>query len=325
MKLPLSQLVSSPKRWKEVLQIVFEKHRALLILIALVVILAILSPYFFTANNLITIALQTAVVGILAIAQLIVIIARGIDLSVGASMALSAVAAAMMMTAGVPIALCLLAALAVGAAVGYLNGLIITVLRVPPFIATLGTLGIARGTALVITGGLPVSFLPQSISWFGRGTFLGLPVPVIALILVAIIIHLILSYTRFGLYTYAIGDNIEATRLSAINTDKYTRQIYTTAGLLTGFAGILLIGRLGSAQPTAGVGYELNAIAAAVIGGASLMGGIGTVPGAVIGALIMGVLSNGFTLLGISSFYQEIALGAVVILAVYLDFLQRRK
>lgn len=325
MKKLSRQQGSSSNRWKEIVRDVSEKYRALLIMIALVAILAILSPYFLTVNNLITIALQTAVVGILAIAQLIVIISRGIDLSVGASMALAGVVAAMMMKAGIPIAICLLAALMVGAAVGLLNGLIITVMRVPPFIATLGTLGIARGVALVITDGLPVSFLPQAISWFGRGTILGLPVPVITLILMATIIHLILSYTRFGLYTYAIGDNIEATRLSGINTNKYTREIYTVAGLLTGVAGVLLVGRLGSAQPTAGVGYELNAIAAAVIGGASLMGGIGTVPGAVIGALIMGILSNGFTLLGISSFYQQIALGAVVILAVYLDFLQRRR
>lgn len=325
MKRSSKQLASDSDRWKGTLRTASEKYRALLIMIALVAILAILSPFFFTANNLITVALQTAVVGILAIAQLMVIIARGIDLSVGASMALASVIAAMMMTAGVPIAICLLAALVVGAAVGYLNGLIITVMRVPPFIATLGTLGIARGAALVVTDGLPVSFLPQSISWFGRGSILGLPVPVVTLILVAVIVHLILSYTRFGLYTYAIGNNLEATRLSGINTNRYTRRIYTAAGLLTGLAGILLVGRLGSAQPTAGVGYELNAIAAAVIGGASLMGGIGTVSGAVIGALIMGILSNGFTLLGISSFYQEIALGVVVILAVYLDFLQRGK
>lgn len=325
MKRSSKQLASDSDRWKGALRTASEKYRALLIMIALIAILAILSPFFFTANNLITVALQTAVVGILAIAQLMVIIARGIDLSVGASMALASVIAAMMMTAGVPIAICLLTALVVGAAVGYLNGLIITVMRVPPFIATLGTLGIARGVALVVTDGLPVSFLPQSISWFGRGSILGLPVPVVTLILVAIIVHLILSYTRFGLYTYAIGNNLEATRLSGINTNKYTRNIYTAAGLLTGLAGILLVGRLGSAQPTAGVGYELNAIAAAVIGGASLMGGIGTVSGAVIGALIMGILSNGFTLLGISSFYQEIALGVVVILAVYLDFLQRGK
>lgn len=305
--------------------VLFRKYGALIILLILSGILSIATPYFLTTVNLSTVAVQTAVVGVLAIAELMVIITGGIDLSVGAVLALSSVLASMMMKSGVPISISVIAALGIGAILGYINGFIITKMGVPPFIATLGTMGVARGAALVVTNGLPVSFLPQGISWFGVGEVLAVPVPIVVLLLTGAIIHWVLTRTRLGRYTYAIGSNSEATRLSGINIGKYTRVIYMIAGILTAAAGILLVGRLNSAQPTAATGYELNAIAASVIGGASLVGGVGTVLGALVGSFIMSILSNGFTLLGVSAFYQQMAIGAIVILAVYFDLLQRQR
>lgn len=303
----------------------FQKYGAVVILLALGIILSFATPYFLTASNLMTVAVQTAVVGVLTIGELMVIITGGIDLSVGAVLAFSSVVASMMMKTGVPIPVGALVALAIGAVLGYVNGFVVTKMRVPPFIATLGTLGVVRGAALVVTNGLPVSFLPKGISWFGVGEVVGIPVPVLVMFLTGVIFHWILTRTRLGRYTYAIGSNPEATRLSGIDTGKYTRTVYLLCGLLAGLAGVLLVGRLNSAQPTAANGYELNAIAASVIGGASLVGGVGTVLGAVVGAFIMTVLSNGFTLLGVSAFYQQMAIGAIVVLAVYVDLLQRKR
>lgn len=301
-----------------------QKYGPLVILLVLVIILSFASPYFFTAVNFSTVAVQTAVVGVLTIGELMVLIAGGVDLSIGAFLALSSIIASLMMKAGIPIGICVVVALAIGAVLGYINGLIVTVMKVPPFIATLGTYGLARGAALVITNGLPVSFLPKGITWFGVGKIIGIPVGVVVLFLTALIFHWVLSKTKLGRYTYAIGSNAEATRLSGINTGKYTRMVYMLAGVLTGLAGILLVGRLASAQPTAATGYELNAIAASVIGGASMMGGVGTILGALVGGFIMTILNNGFTLLGVSAFYQQMAIGAIVIFAVYFDLLQRR-
>lgn len=303
----------------------FQRYGAVVILLALGLILSFATPHFLTLSNLTTVAVQTAVVGVLTIGELMVIITGGIDLSIGAVLAFSSVAASMMMKGGVPIPVGVLAALAIGAVLGYANGFIVTKMRVPPFIATLGTLGVVRGAALVVTNGLPVSFLPPGISWFGVGQVVGIPVPVLVMFITGLVFHWVLSRTRLGRYTYAIGSNPEATRLSGIDTGKYTRAVYLLCGLLAGLAGVLLVGRLNSAQPTAANGYELNAIAASVIGGASLVGGVGTVLGAVVGGFIMTVLSNGFTLLGVSAFYQQMAIGAIVVLAVYVDLLQRRR
>ncbi len=284
---------------------------------------SIASPYFLTTTNLMNIAIQTSVIGVLTIAQLIVLLTAGIDLSVGAVTAIAGVLAAMMMRS-VPVFVATIGALIIGAVFGYANGLIISKMKVPPFIVTLGMSGMLRGLNLVITNGLPISNLPTSVAWFGRGKVLGIPVPVFFLIIVTLLFQWILSKTRLGRYTYAIGSNEEATRLSGINTAKYVRIIYMLAGLLSGLAGMILIGRLNSAHPTAAQGYEVNAIAASVIGGASLMGGVGTAYGAIVGAFIMTILNNGLTLLGVSAFYQQIAVGAILIVAVCWDYVQRR-
>lgn len=301
----------------------FQKYAAIVMLTVVVLVFSIASPYFLTTTNLMNIAIQTSVIGVLTIAQLIVLLTAGIDLSVGAVTAIAGVLAAMMMRS-VPVFVATIGALIIGAVFGYANGLIISKMKVPPFIVTLGMSGMLRGLNLVITNGLPISNLPTSVAWFGRGKVLGIPVPVFFLIIVTLLFQWILSKTRLGRYTYAIGSNEEATRLSGINTAKYVRIIYMLAGLLSGLAGMILIGRLNSAHPTAAQGYEVNAIAASVIGGASLMGGVGTAYGAIVGAFIMTILNNGLTLLGVSAFYQQIAVGAILIVAVCWDYVQRR-
>lgn len=300
-----------------------KKYGPLFILAGLIVIMAIASPYFLTADNLETVAKQTAVIGVLTIGELLVIITGGIDLTVGAVLAFSMVISALMLKAGVPLVVCILAALAIGAAVGYLNGFIVTKMKLPPFIATLGMTGVLRGAALIITDGLPVSSLPESINWFGNGTVLFISVPILILAVLAIIFQIVLSKTIFGRQIYALGSNTEATRLAGINVGSRTRCIYLLSGMLAAVAGILLMGRRSAAQPTAATGYESNAIAASVIGGASMLGGVGTVWGAIVGAFIMSILTNGFTLLHVNTFFQQSAIGFILIMAVYLDILQR--
>ena len=302
-----------------------EKYGALVILALCMIVLTIISPYFFTGLNLITIAIQTAVIAIIAVGQTLVIITGGIDLSVGANLALGNIIVASMMTSGVSLPICLVTALAFSACFGYVNGWAITKMKVPPFIVTLGTMSVARGVALVITNGTPISRLPEALSWFGRGEIGPLPVPILIFMITAVIFNWMLNHTVMGRRIYAVGSNIEATRLSGINTGKTVRMVYLLSGLLAGLAGIVLMGRLGLAHPTAGMDYNMNSVAAAVIGGTSLTGGVGNIFGTMIGALIMGVLNNGFVLMGLSSFYQEIAIGIVLVMAVYLDLLQQSK
>jgi ribose transport system permease protein len=301
-----------------------EKMYAFLGLILLSIILTILSPHFLTADNLMSIALQTAIIAILALGQTFIIISAGIDLSVGSILALAGVVSAQLIAHGWPVTLGIIGGVLVGGILGLINGFVITKGNLPPFIVTLGMMGVARGLSLVLTNGLPVSGLPDSFTKLGNDSLLFIPIPVIFLILVAIIAHFILSKTIFGRYVYAIGSNEEAAQLSGININWFKFLIYGLCGLLSGLAGVLMSARLISAQPTAGTGYELDAIAAVVIGGASLMGGTGTIIGTIIGAFIMGVLRNGLNLLDVSPFWQEIAIGFVIVLAVYLDQLRRK-
>ncbi|HWO96553.1 MAG TPA: ABC transporter permease [Bacillus sp. (in: firmicutes)] len=303
---------------------VFEKMYALLGLVLLSVTLSILSPYFLTTDNLLSIALQTAIIAILALGQVYVIISGGIDLSVGSILALSGVVSAQLLVAGWPTALAIAAGVLAGALLGFINGLVITKGKLPPFIVTLGMMGVARGLSLVLTDGLPVSGLPETFTKLGNETIFYIPIPVIFLIIVGIIATFILSRTIFGRYVYSIGSNEEAAQLSGINVSFHKLMIYVVCGLLSGLAGVLLTARLVSAQPSAGMGYELDAIAAVVIGGASLIGGVGTVGGTIIGAFIMGVLRNGLNLLNVSPFWQQIAIGVVIVLAVYLDQMRRK-
>ncbi len=303
----------------------FKKYGQLFIMLALIVIMSVINDYFFSAENFITITKQTAVVGVLAIGELMVIITGGIDLAIGSTLAFSSVLAAMLMRSGTPVLLGIFAAIAIGLVVGFCNGHLMTTFKLPPFIATLGMSGILRGSVLVITGGTPVSSLPSEITdFFGKGTFLGLPVSFIILLVLMVFFQLLLSKTVFGRNVFALGGNSEATRLADINVGSRVRVIYMLSGMLAGLAGMLLIGRVNTASPTAATGYESSAIAASVIGGASMLGGVGTVWGAVVGAFIMSTLSNGFTHLRLNDFFQQAATGFILILAVYIDSVQRR-
>lgn len=302
-----------------------ERYGIVLALIALSVVLAFLSPYFLTVSNLLNVLLQASINLVVAVGMTFVITSAGIDLSVGSMVALAGVVMAMLMKndiGGLPVAV--LGALVVGLFVGSFNGLLITRLRLPPFIVTLGTMSIVRGLALIISDGKPVYGLPQSELRIISGYIGPVPIPVIIALLVALLAHFVLRNTTIGEYTVAIGGNEEAARLSGISVHRYKVLIYAISGLMCGLASVILTARLSAAEPIAGVNYELDAIAATVMGGTSLMGGQGTIFGTIIGALLMSVLRNGLNLLNIQSYYQQLAIGVVIILAVTLDVLRKR-
>jgi ribose transport system permease protein len=295
----------------------------LLGLILLCIVAAVLSPVFLTMDNLMNIILQVAVVAILAIGSTFVILTGGIDLSVGSILGLAGVLTALSLRDTNSTILGVCVSLGVGSVLGLANGLLVTYGRVPPFCATLGVMAIGRGLAFVITQGSPISNFSDQFRFFGAGYLGVIPVPVIESIIVALIGGYILGHTPFGRYLYAVGSNDRATRLSGINSQKVKIIAYFISGLLCGLAAILFIGRINSGHPLAGQGYEMDAIAAVVIGGTSLAGGTGSISGSFIGALIMGVIRNGLNLINVDAFWQNVVLGAVIIIAVMLD--QRTK
>ncbi len=297
----------------------------LLGLLVLCAALWIATPHFLTASNLINVVEQSTIIGIIAVGMTFVIITAGIDLSVGSLVALSGIAFGTAVQQGVPIPVAALIGLGTGAACGTVNGLLITLGRLPPFIATLGMMSMARGAALMLSDGRPISGYPGGFRALATGSVLGIPVPVLLMLAIYALAHFTLVRTTLGRYTYAIGGNEEAATLSGVNVRAYKSMVYTISGLLSGVTALLLVARLNSAQPIAGIMYELDAIAAVVIGGASLMGGAGTVIGTLIGALIMAVLRNGLNLLGVPSYIQQVAIGAVIIIAVLVDMALRRR
>lgn len=294
-------------------------------LLVLTLVLWALTPHFLTISNLLNIAEQATIIAIIAVGMTFVIITGGIDLSVGSVLAFAGVVMASVLQRGVPLSLALIVGLGAGLLCGLVNGLLITVGRLPPFIATLGMMSVARGAALMFTEGRPISGFSEGFRSLATGEVLLVPAPVIIMVGVYVIAHLVLRRTKLGRYAYAIGGNEEAALLSGINVRLYKTMIYGIAGLLSGLAAILLTARLNSAQPIAGMSYELDAIAATVIGGTSLLGGEGTVVGTLIGALIMAVLRNGLNLLGVSSFIQQIVIGTVIIVAVLIDMALKRR
>jgi ribose transport system permease protein len=294
-------------------------------LIILSITLWILTPYFLTISNLLNVAEQTATIATIAVGMTFVIITGGIDLSAGSILAFSGVVMASVLHSGAWLPAALAAGLGAGFLCGALNGLFITIGRLPPFIATLGMMSIARGAALMYTQGRPVSGFSDSFRYLASGELLHLRFPLIIVAAVYGAAHIVLTKTKLGRYTYAIGGNEKATILAGVNVRFYKTMVYALAGMLSGLAAIILTARLNSAQPIAGINYELDAIAATVIGGTSLMGGEGAVLGTLIGALIMGVLRNGLNLLGISSFAQQLVIGSVIIIAVLLDMALKRK
>ncbi len=285
----------------------------------------VLSPHFLTVPNLVNIAQQTSINAIIAVGLTFVIITAGIDLSVGSIVAFSGVVLASALEAGLPMSLAIILGLGVGLICGLINGSLIAYGKLPPFIATLGMMSVARGAALMYTQGRPISGFDLNFRSIATGEIMFIPVPVILMILVYLIAHFILRHTKLGRYTYAIGGNEEAALLSGINVTRYKAAVYGICGALSGLAAVILTARLNSAQPIAGMMYELDAIAATVIGGTSLMGGEGRIVGTLIGALIMGVLRNGLNLLGVSSFLQQTIIGAVIIIAVLVDTTIKRR
>lgn len=307
------------------------RYGIFLVLVVLTLALSVLSPalrgeqYFLTTSNVLQVLLQAAINLLIALGMTFVIASGGIDLSVGANVALAGLVAAAAMQGGAGTWTGLLVCLLVGTACGVLNGLLITRLGLQPFIATLGTMGIFRGLALVFSSGRPIyDFDPSFVAVFS-GTLLGVPTQVWVAVLAGLLCWGLLTQTRFGKYTLAIGSREDTARLAGIPVARYKLGIYALAGLLTGGAAALLVARLGSADPTYGTSYELDAIAAAIMGGTSLSGGVATVPGTVVGALIISLVRNGMNILNVPSFWQQFVIGTVIILAVVLDKWRKRQ
>jgi ribose transport system permease protein len=302
-------------------------------LIVLFVVFSLASPNFFTFNNVVGILLSTAVNGVLALGVTFVIISGGIDLSIGTVMTFAAVMTGVLITMWqLPVPVGVLGGLAAGAFCGLINGLLIAKLKIPPFIATLGMLNVAKGLALVTSGLKPIYFNDTpAFNGIAMGSIPGAIVPgfdipnaVLILFGVAIVASLIMTKTILGRYTFALGSNEEATRLSGVSVDAWKIGVYTLCGIFSGLAGVLIASRLNSAQPALGQGYELDAIAAAVIGGTSLSGGEGSIMGTIIGAFIISTLTNGLRILSVPQEWQTVITGGIVILAVYLDIIRRR-
>jgi ribose transport system permease protein len=293
-------------------------------LIALCLTLWVATPHFLTVSNLLNVLEQTAINAIVAVGMTFVIISGGIDLSVGSVLALSGIALGSALQAGAPVPVAIALALVVGLGCGLANGVLITFGRLPPFIATLGMMSVARGAALMLAEGRPISGFDDGFRMLATARVLEMPAPAIIAALIYAVAHFVLGHTVFGRATYAIGGNEEAARLSGVHVRYHKTAIYGVAGLMSAAAAVILTARLNSAQPTAGTMYELDAIAATVIGGTSLLGGEGTIMGALVGALIMGVLRNGLNLLNVSSFFQQVVIGVVIIGAVLVDMSLKR-
>lgn len=302
-------------------QSVLQKIAPFIGLILIIVIITILNPGFLSVSNLMNVLRQVSINALIAFGMTFVILTGGIDLSVGATLALTGAVTAGMMASGMDPIFAMLLGLLLGAVLGAINGIIIAKGKVAPFIATLATMTIYRGLTLVYTDGRPISGLGDSLTFqmLGKGYFLGIPVPVVTMIISFGILYFILKKTTFGRRVYAVGGNEEASILSGINADRIKIYVYSLLGLLAALASLILTSRLNSAQPTAGEMFELDAIAAVVLGGTSLTGGRGWIVGTLIGALIIGVLNNGLNLIGVPSFFQQVVKGAVILLAVLLD------
>ena len=298
------------------------------LVIAILLIGAALSaarPVFLTVPNLVNLVRQISINGILAIGVTFVLLTGGVDLSLGSLVALTGVVAASFAhPQQYPVVVPVLMALGAGAGCGLLNGLVITRGKVAPFIVTLGMMTVARGLALVLSGGRPVSNLSREFTWLGSGDIAGIPVPILILVAVAAAAALFLRNLRPGRYIYAVGGNEQAARASGIRVGAVKVFAYTVCAALAGLAGVVLASRITTGQPNAGVGYELDAIAAAVIGGTSLSGGVGGVGGTLLGALLMGVINNGLDLMNVSSYYQQIVKGLIIVTAVLLDRSQEK-
>ncbi len=322
---------------KEKFKKIMNKYGIFFVLVAMVLLMSMLSPAFLTVRNLLNVVRQISVIGLIAIGVTMIIITRGIDLSSGSLLALSAVIAASLAQRpdwaarmypnlpALPVIVPVVLALAVGAIVGMINGGLVAFTGIPPFIATLGMMTAARGIALLYADGRPISSLTDSYNFIGQGTIAGVPVPILIFAFIGVISYVMLNHTKFGKYLFAIGGNENAAFVSGVNIKKYKVLVYTYGSFLAALSGIVLSSRISSGQPGLGLAYELDAIAAATIGGTSHSGGIGTIGGTIVGALIIGVLNNGLDLLNVSAYWQQIVKGIIIVGAVILDVRKNAK
>lgn len=299
------------------------KYKSIIGLILFSAVITIINPSFISVSNILNVLRQTSINSIIAAGMTFVILTGGIDLSVGSVLAITGAIAAAMIAAGIDISIVFTVSILLGAIIGAMNGLIISKGKVQAFIATLAMMTLARGYTLVFTDGKPIGISAGNnadiFTTIGTGYILGIPIPIYITALVFMLAYYILKHTRFGRYVYAIGGNEEATKLSGINVDKIKIYVYAISGALSALAGIIVTSRLSSAQPQAGSGYELDAIAAVILGGTSLAGGRGNIFGTIVGALIIGILNNSLNLMNVSSYYQLLAKGSVILIAILLD------
>ncbi|SKA77776.1 ribose transport system permease protein [Caloramator quimbayensis] len=301
------------------LKSVIIKFKSLIGLLALCVIISIITPRFLNVNNLLNVLTQVSVNAVIAIGMSYVILTGGIDLSVGSILAITGAISASIIVKSNSVFLAIIAAIIIGALIGAFNGIIVSKGKIQPFIVTLAAMTIFRGVTYVYTNGTPISGLGRDFTFIGNAKVIGIPFPVVITLIVFLIAYYIINETRFGRYVYALGGNEDSTRLSGINTDRIKMIVYIVSGIAAAISGIIVTSRIGSASPNAGSGYELDAIAAVVLGGTSLSGGEGSITGTIIGAMIIGVLNNGLNLMNVSPFYQSIVKGLVILLAVLID------
>lgn len=294
---------------------------ALVALVLLVIGISIASPEFRTVNNFLSLLRQSSINGLIAFGMTFVILTEAIDLSVGSVLALSTALCAGMITAGVPVGIAMVLALAIGALLGLVSGLLVTKGRLQPFIATLITMTVYRGLTMIFTNGKPISNLGDSfvLKLIGKGSFFGVPIPVILLVAIFLLFFFLLTKTTFGRRIYATGSNWKSAKLAGVNISRTKIAAYVISGIMAALSGLILLSRLNSAQPTLGTGYELDAIAAVALGGTSMSGGRGKIYGTFIGVLIIAVLNNGLNILGVSSYYQSVIKGLVILIAVLSD------
>ncbi len=309
---------------KERMTHILKNYGMIIAFVLVCIVLTILTPHFLTPSNLLNVVRQSSIIGIMAVGVTFVILSGGIDLSVGSILAVSGMIAAGSMQNGGSMFVAILIGLAVGIVAGLINGLLVTRAGITPFVVTLGMMSIARGVTLIYSQGYPISGFTDAFRYIGGGAILGLPFPVFMLLLVVFLAWLVLTQTRLGRYTYAIGGNEETVKLSGIKSNFYKTMVYVISGATAAISALILTSRLNSAGPTAGLTYELTVIAAVVIGGTSLSGGRGSVWGSLVGALLIAVINNGMNLLGISPYFQELARGVIIIGAVYIDRLREQ-
>ncbi len=315
-----TKAIQTEKLWNNYsIRQLLSRYNLVILLVIFTTIASILSPKFLTVQNFLNLLQQSSITGMLALGMTFVIVTAGIDLSVGSIVALAGMVVAVLIQDGISIGLSIVAALAVGAVLGFVNGFISTKFTVPAFIATLAMMVSARGLALLVTEGKPVFGLPQSFSFLGAGFILGLPVSGLTWVILTVIAALILKYTPFGRNLYAVGGNPEAAHLSGIRVNYHLISVYVISGVMSALAGVVMASWLTVGQPTAAKGAELDAIAGVVLGGASLFGGKGGVGGTFIGVFVMSIITNIFNLLGLASYYQQIFMGLIIVLALVLN------